>query len=117
MKQEYEYSTETSRFSNIGQQFEKAVWFKRNLKKYQEERIMLFLGSRFTFLSIYINNQQVVKCASVSTDDIAKLMSNQNTIADAFDYCRQHFCRELTPVKQAEVTNMIDQLDMFGALG
>lgn len=117
MKQEYEYSTETSRFSNIGQQFEKAIWFKRTISKYEHEKVMLFLGSRFAFMSVYKNGIALESVLHLSSEQIAEIMDSSTTIADVFEYCRENFCRELAPIKRgAKPAKADDQLDMFGVL-
>jgi len=113
----YKCESEKSRYSNIGQQWEKAVWFKHTISKYEHEKVMLFLGSRSAFMSVYKNGIALESVLSLSGEQIAEIMDGNTTIADVFEYCRESFCRELAPVKRsAKPAKADDQLDMFEAM-
>lgn len=113
----YKCESEKSHYSNIGQQWEKAVWFKRTISKYEHEKVMLFLGSRFAFMSVYKNGIALESVLHLSSKQIAEVMDSSTTIEDVFEYCRENFCRELAPVKRsAKPAKADDQLDMFGVL-
>lgn len=115
MKQRKEFtcSTEPTRFSDIGQQWEKAIWFKReDHRALTQERIMLFLGSRFSFISIYKNGYCLKSAVDLDGDHITEIMVDCTSIADVFEYCRKRFCRDLSPVKGTKHEDL-NQLDMF----
>lgn len=113
----YRCESEKSRYSNIGQQWEKAVWFKRTISKYEHEKVMLFLGSRFAFMSVYKNGIALESVLHLSGEQIAEIMDSSTTIADVFEYCRKNFCRELAPVKlNVKPAKADNQLDMFEAM-
>lgn len=113
----YRCEAEKSRYSNIGQQWEKAFWFKRTISKYEHEKVMLFLGSRSAFMSVYKNGIALESVLSLSGEQIAEIMDTSTTIADVFGYCREHFCRDLAPAKRStKPAKSDDQLDMFGVL-
>ncbi len=113
----YRCESEKSCYSNIGQQWEKDIWFKRTISKYEHEKVMLFLGSRFAFMSVYKNGIALESVLHLSSEQIAEIMDSSTTIADVFEYCRESFCKELAPVKRsAKPAKADDQLDMFGVL-
>lgn len=113
----YKCELEKSHYSNIGQQWEKAVWFKRTISKYEHEKVMLFLGSRFAFMSVYKNGIALESVLHLSREQVAEITDSSTTIADVFEYCREHFCRDLAPIKRnAKPAKADDQLDMFGVL-
>lgn len=114
----YKCESEKSRYSNIGQQWEKAVWFTHEDDRYlMQEKIMVFLGSRFSFVTIYKNGRCLKDLTHLSGDQIAEIMDSSTTIADVFEYCREHFCKDLAPVKRnAKPAKADDQLDMFEAM-
>lgn len=113
----YRCEAEKSRYSNIGQQWEKAVWFKHTISKYEHEKVMLFLGSRSAFMSVYKNGIALESVLSLSGEQIAEIMDSSTTVADVFEYCRKNFCRELAPAKRStKPAKSDDQLDMFGVL-
>lgn len=78
---------------------------------------MLFLGSRFAFMSVYKNGIALESVLHLSREQVAEIMDSSTTIADVFEYCREHFCRDLAPIKRnAKPAKADDQLDMFGVL-
>lgn len=109
----YRCESEKSYYSNIGQQWEKAVWFTcEDDKTFMLEKIMVFLGSRFTFVTIYKNGRRLKGTIDLSGEQIAEIMDSSTTVADVFEYCRKYFCRDLAPVKQ-DKPKQVNQLDMF----
>lgn len=110
----YKCESEKSRFSNIGQQWEKAIWFKRNLAKHQNESILLILTDSWCSISIRVNGIDLTGLIEPTNEQIAEIMDSSTSIAEVFDYCRKHFCRELAPVKpNVRPAKVDDQLDMF----
>lgn len=114
----YRCEAEKSRYSNIGQQWEKAFWFTHEDDKHlMQEKIMVFLGSRFSFVTIYKNGKCLKSTIKLGSNQIAEIMDSSTTIADVFEYCREYFCRELAPIKRnAKPAKADDQLDMFEAM-
>lgn len=114
----YKCESEKSRYSNIGQQWEKVFWFTHEDDKHlMQEKIMVFLGSRFSFVTIYKNGRCLKDLIHLSGDQISEIMSSSTTVAEVFGYCREHFCRDLASAKRsAEPAKADDQLDMFEAM-
>lgn len=114
----YRCEAEKSRYSNIGRQWEKAVWFTHEDDKHlMQEKIMVFLGSRFSFVTIYKNGKCLKSTIKLGSNQIAEIMDSSTTVADVFEYCRENFCRDLAPAKRsAKPAKADDQLDMFGEL-
>lgn len=82
-----------------------------------QEKIMVFLGSRFSFVTIYKNGKCLKSTIKLGSNQIAEIMDSSTTIADVFEYCRENFCRDLAPVKlSTKYAKADDQLDMFEAM-
>ena len=110
----YRCESEKSRYSNIGRQWEKTIWFTHEDDRHlMQEKIMVFLGSRFSFVTVYKNGKCLKSTIKLGSNQIAEIMDSSTTIEDVFEYCREHFCRDLAPIKRNAKD---DQLDMFGVL-
>lgn len=110
----YRCESEKSRYSNIGRQWEKTIWFTHEDDRHlMQEKIMVFLGSRFSFVTVYKNGKCLKSTIKLGSNQIAEIMDSSTTIEDVFEYCREHFCRGLAPIKRNAKD---DQLDMFGVL-
>ncbi len=114
----YECEISKGYFSNIGNEREKSCWLTRTIDKYSVEKILMHLGSRHLFISIYINGQDASGVINPTGEQIAKLLGSELSLEDTFEYCRKVFCSDLSgigtkPKAEKKQQAVIAQPDLF----
>lgn len=111
------YTCEISKgyFSHIGNEHEKTCWMTRHISKYSTEKILIHLGSRHMFLSVYINGEGATSIVHPTNDQLLQLLGGNMTIEETFEYCRKAFCSDLSAViaKQKTKPRIMAQPDLF----
>ena len=111
----YECQITKGYFSNIGNEHEKSCWLTRKISKYQIERVAIHLGSRYLFLSVYINGECAVGIVQITSEQLLTLIGSRLSIEETFEYCRKTFCPELSAVsaKPKNKPAIMAQPDLF----
>ena len=111
----YECQITKGYFSNIGNEHEKSCWLTRKISKYQIERVAIHLGSRYLFLSAYINGECAVGIVQITSEQLLMLMGSRLSIEETFEYCRKTFCPDLSAVstKPKNKPAIMAQPDLF----
>ena len=111
----YECQITKGYFSNIGNEHEKSCWLTRKISKYQIERVAIHLGSRYLFLSVYINGKCAVGIVQITSEQLLTLIGSRLSIEETFEYCRKAFCSDLSAVstKPKNKPAIMAQPDLF----
>lgn len=113
----YSCSISKGYFSNIGNEHEKSCWLTRTIDKYSVEKILMHLGSRHLFISIYINGQDATGIVNPTEKQLLKLLGTKLSIEETFEYCRKTFCPDLSGIgtkpKAIKQRVEIHQPDLF----
>ncbi len=111
----YECQITKGYFSNIGNEHEKSCWLTRKISKYQIERVAIHLGSRYLFLSVYINGECAVGIVQITSEQLLMLIGSHLSIEETFEYCRNTFCPDLSAVstKPKNKPAIMAQPDLF----
>ena len=111
----YESQVTKGYFSNIGNEHEKSCWLTRKISKYQIERVAIHLGSRYLFLSVYINGECAVGIVQITSEQLLTLIGNRLSIEETFEYCRKTFCPDVSAVntKPKNKPAIMAQPDLF----
>ena len=114
----YECQITKGYFSNIGNEHEKSCWLTRKISKYQIERVAIHLGSRYLFLSVYINGECAVGIVQITSEQLLTLIGSRLSIEETFEYCRKTFCSDLSgigtkPKAEKKQRAAVAQPDLF----
>lgn len=117
-KSTYSCKVTNGYFSNICNEHEKTCWLTREVSEYETESVLMHLGSRSVFISVYINNKDATGILHPTSEQLLKLLGSELSLEDTFEYCRKTFCPDLSgigtkPKAEKKQRAAVAQPDLF----
>ena len=99
----------------FGSKHDKTIWLKRFNSKYNIESLLMSLTETNVFISVYINGVDATGVLHPTGEQLAKLLSNELSLEETFEYCRKTFCPDLSAVsaKPKNKPAVMAQPDLF----
>ena len=94
----YEWDASRTKRGLFGSKHDKTIWLKRFNSKYNVESLLMSLTETNVFISIYINGVDATGILHPNGEQLAKLLSNELSLEETFEYCRKAFCPDLSAV-------------------
>lgn len=111
----YEWDESRTKRGLFGSKHDKTIWLKRFNSKYNVESLLMSLTETNVFISIYINGVDATGVLHPTGEQLAKLLSNELSLEETFEYCRKTFCPDLSAVstKPKNKPAIMAQPDLF----
>lgn len=99
----------------FGSKHDKTIWLKRFNSKYSVESLLMSLTETNVFISLYINGVDATGILHPTGEQLVKLLSNELSLEETFEYCRKTFCPDLSAVstKPKNKPAIMAQPDLF----
>lgn len=94
----YEWDASRTKRGLFGSKHDKTIWLKRFNSKYNVESLLMSLTETNVFISIYINGVDATGVLHPTGEQLAKLLRNELSLEETFEYCRKTFCPDLSAV-------------------
>ena len=92
----YEWDASRTKRGLFGSKHDKTIWLKRFNSKYNVESLLMSLTETNVFISVYINGVDATGVLHPTGEQLAKLLSNELSLEETFEYCRKTFCPDLS---------------------
>ena len=111
----YKWDASRTKRGLFGSKHDKTIWLKRFNSKYSVESLLMSLTETNVFISLYINGVDATGILHPTGEQLAKLMSNELSLEETFEYCRKAFCPDLSAVstKPKNKPAIMAQPDLF----
>ena len=111
----YEWDASRTKRGLFGSKHDKTIWLKRFNSKYNVESLLMSLTETNVFISVYINGVDATGILHPTGEQLAKLLSNELSLEETFEYCRKTFCPDLSAVsaKSKNKPAIMAQPDLF----
>ena len=114
----YECDPSRSKRGLFGTKYDKTVWLTRYNSKYSVEKLLMSLTETNVFISLYINGVDATGILHPTGEQISKLLGNELSLEETFEYCRKTFCSDLSgigtkPKAEKKQRAAIAQPDLF----
>lgn len=111
----YEWDASRTKRGLFGSKHDKTIWLKRFNSKYNVESLLMSLTETNVFISVYINGVDATGILHPTGEQLAKLLSNELSLEETFEYCRKTFCPDLSAVsaKPKNKPAIMAQPDLF----
>lgn len=111
----YEWDASRTKRGLFGSKHDKTIWLKRFNSKYNVESLLMSLTETNVFISLYINGVDATGILHPNGEQLAKLLSNELSLEETFEYCRKTFCPDLSAVsaKSKNKPAIMAQPDLF----
>ena len=94
----YEWDASRTKRGLFGSKHDKTIWLKRFNSKYSVESLLMSLTETNVFISLYINGVDATGVLHPTGEQLAKLLGNELSLEETFEYCRKTFCPDLSAV-------------------
>ena len=94
----YKWDASRTKRGLFGSKHDKTIWLKRFNSKYSVESLLMSLTETNVFISLYINGMDATGILHPTGEQLAKLLSNELSLEETFEYCRKTFCPDLSAV-------------------
>jgi len=111
----YKWDASRTKRGLFGSKHDKTIWLKRFNSKYNVESLLMSLTETNVFISLYINGVDATGILHPNGEQLAKLLSNELSLEETFEYCRKTFCPDLSAViaKPKNKPAIMAQPDLF----
>ena len=93
----YEWDSKGKR-GLFGTKYDQTIWLSRHNSKYSTERLLMSLNEINVFISFYINGVDATETIHPTGEQLSKLLGNELSLEETFEYCRKTFCPDLSAV-------------------
>ena len=94
----YEWDAGRTKRGLFGSKHDKTIWLKRFNSKYSVESLLMSLTETNVFISLYINGVDATGILHPTGEQLSKLLGNELSLEETFEYCRKTFCPDLSAV-------------------
>lgn len=111
----YEWDASRTKRGLFGSKHDKTIWLKRFNSKYSVESLLISLTETNVFISLYINGVDATGILHPTGEQLSKLLGNELSLEETFEYCRKTFCPDLSAVsaKPKNKPAIMAQPDLF----
>ena len=111
----YEWDASRTKRGLFGSKHDKTIWLKRFNSKYSVESLLMSLTETNVFISLYINGMDATGILHPTGEQLSKLLGNDLSLEETFEYCRKAFCPDLSAVstKPKNKPAIMAQPDLF----
>ena len=111
----YKWDASRTKRGLFGSKHDKTIWLKRFNSKYSVESLLMSLTETNVFISLYIIGIDATGILHPTGEQLAKLLSNELSLEETFEYCRKTFCPDLSAVntKPKNKPAIMAQPDLF----
>lgn len=111
----YKWDASRTKRGLFGSKHDKTIWLKRFNSKYSVESLLMSLTETNVFISLYINGMDATGILHPTGEQLSKLLGNDLSLEETFEYCRKAFCPDLSAVstKPKNKPAIMAQPDLF----
>lgn len=111
----YKWDASRTKRGLFGSKHDKTIWLKRFNSTYNVESLLMSLTETNVFISLYINGVDATGILHPTGEQLSKLLGNDLSLEETFEYCRKAFCPNLSAVstKPKNKPAIMAQPDLF----